>query len=100
MSNVIDFKQYQLLSGCKGLSDIPENERLELEAIQEEITERYIRAMSEINISFNVQVTEEQGELIRAKILEVQKSYEKIIFDAVSDVTNKAVQLHILKKHN
>ncbi|MDE1341131.1 hypothetical protein [Vibrio aestuarianus] len=100
MSNVIDLKQYQKLRNDESLLDIPEEDRLELEAIQQEISERYLKAMKEINFSFSFAVTEDQGEQIKAAFLEVQKSYERILHDSVSDITNKTVQLHFLKKYS
>lgn len=79
---------------------ISQKDRLELEAIQQEISERYLKAMKEINFSFSFAVTEDQGEQIKVAFLEVQKSYERILLDSVSDITNKTVQLHFLKKYS
>ncbi|KJG03981.1 hypothetical protein UB33_21330 [Photobacterium angustum] len=100
MSNVIDLKQYQKLRNNENLLDIPEEDSLESEGIQEEISERYLKAINEIEFSFCFAVTEEQGEQIKAAFLEVQKSYERILLDSVSESTNKTVQLHFLNKYS
>lgn len=100
MSNVIDLKQYQTIRNDENLLDIPKEDRIELAAIQQEISDRYLKAMNEINLSFSFSVTEDQSEQIKAAFIEVQKSYEKILLDSVSDITNKTVQLHFLKKYS
>lgn len=98
MTKIIDLEDYRALFNQNNILNLSTEDREEIEAIEREVTKKYLELISRINKNLQFEGTEEQRIAIEQSTQTIIKSYEDVIVSAIRDIIRSKVEAYFSKK--